>query len=237
MKFLTVKKIGCGVGFILSIVTISSSAIAEGMVPETSVVIINEADGEGSINIKNTDNKPALLHVNIENVPEDDEPLLLTTSPVSRVEANDTQLVRFILQNKKPLTTERLKRVIFEGIPPQNKADGNVKIVFSVAQNLPVIIRPKGLPLNQEPWKLLTWTAYNGKLTLSNKSAYVVRLSDKATALPTEQNIKLPRTYLLPGEEKIVADPFDSSQVSTIRIYPATTYGFQVESYDAPLSK
>ena len=37
--------------------------LADGMVPDTSVVIVNEADGEASVSVTNTDGKLALLHV------------------------------------------------------------------------------------------------------------------------------------------------------------------------------
>ena len=92
-------------------------AVAEGMLPETSVVILHEEQGEATINIKNTDEAPALLHSVVENVPEDVEPLLIVTPPITRVEAGETQLVRFIATLKTPLKTQRLKRVTFEGIP------------------------------------------------------------------------------------------------------------------------
>ena len=48
--------------FLLSIVAMAlghaATSQAAGMVPETSLLIINEADQSGSINIKNTDDKP-----------------------------------------------------------------------------------------------------------------------------------------------------------------------------------
>ena len=45
-------------------------AHADGMLPETTVVILYEENGEATINIKNTDPTPALLHSVIENVPD-----------------------------------------------------------------------------------------------------------------------------------------------------------------------
>ncbi len=94
-------------------------ARADGMVPDTSVVIVNEADGEATVSVTNTDNKMALLHVTLENIPEDSDTLLFVTPPLTRVEASKSQLVRFILQTQAPLQTQRLKRAIFEGMPAQ----------------------------------------------------------------------------------------------------------------------
>jgi len=58
---------------------LSTQAFADGMVPDTSVVIVNEADGEASVSVTNTDGKLALLHVTLEDIPEDTESLLFVT--------------------------------------------------------------------------------------------------------------------------------------------------------------
>lgn len=236
MKTLNARKLGFKLAIAVALTISTYSAMAAGMVPETSVVIVNEADGEGTINVKNTDNKPALLHVNIENLPEDTEALLIATPPVSRVEGSDTQLVRFILQSKVPLTTQRLKRVTFEGIPQKTESD-TARIGFTVSQNLPVIIHPKGLVKNGEPWKLLSWGVVDGKLVIKNNSAYVVRMEQAVTALPAKQTLKVSKSYILPGEELIADEKLASVDVTSVRIYPATVYGFSVASYDLPLVK
>lgn len=101
---------------------LSPSGLADGMIPETSVVIVDEAQGEVSIKVSNSDAGAALLHVSLVNIPEDSEPLLFVTPPVSRVEAGQEQLVRFILRNEQPLQTQRLKRVVFEGLPQTRSA-------------------------------------------------------------------------------------------------------------------
>ena len=131
-------------GFLISCVWLwhlffSAVATADGMLPETTVVVLYEEDGEATLSIKNTDAGPALLHSVVENVPEDLEPLLIVTPPVTRVEAGDTQLVRFISTLKQPLKTQRLKRVSFEGIP-QARAAGGATIGITLRQNLPLIL-------------------------------------------------------------------------------------------------
>lgn len=130
-------------------------AVADGMQPETTVVILNEEDGEATLNIKNTDPGAALLHSVIQNIPEDLESLLIVTPPITRVESGDTQLVRFIMTAKAPLKTQRLKRVSFEGIP-QARTPGGATIGITLRQNLPLILHPKGLPKHDAPWQLLT---------------------------------------------------------------------------------
>lgn len=206
------------------------------MVPETSVVIVEQGDGEGAINVTNTDNFPVLLLTTLENTKDDTETLLAVTPPATRVEPGKTQRVRFIMTTEKPLTTERLKRVTFEGIPPQQK-DGDTKVRMTVRQNLPVIIRPAGLAKDLAPWKHLTWQQSGNSLTVSNPSPYVVRLAQAVQTLPDNTGWTLPASYLLPGQT-LTLNPDGNKPVgkaSKVRISPATTWGYSVDVYDAEL--
>lgn len=212
------------------------TARASGMLPETSVVIVNEADGEASMNVKNTDAAATLLYTSIQNLPEDKEPLLVVSPPVARVEPDQTQLVRFILQLKEPLKTQRLKRVIFEGIP-QKGPDGGVKVTMNVRQNLPLIVHPKNLPLNREPWKLLSWSIDGNTLVMKNDSAYVVRFAQSVALLPSMAETDMGRTYILPGEKLTGQIKGSTAGATAVRLSPATVYGFSVDNFDAPLGK
>jgi P pilus assembly chaperone PapD len=215
----------------------TSVAHATGMVPETSIVIVEEADGEGGINVQNTDNFPVLLTTTLENIPEDTDELLIVTPPAARVEPGKNQRVRFMLTNKEPLKTERLKRVIFEGIPPQQKGKNEVRM--TIRQNIPVIIRPAGLARADAPWEQLTWKLQDNSILLSNPSPYVVRLAQSVQTLPDNTTWILPNTYVLPGQALALTPdggrtPTNASQV---RISPATIWGFTVNSYDASLTR
>lgn len=212
----------------------SVAATADGMLPETTVVVLYEEDGEATINIKNTDAGPALLHSVIENVPEDLERLLIVTPPITRVEAGDTQLVRFISTLAQPLKTQRLKRVSFEGIPQARAANG-ATIGITLRQNLPLILHPKGLPRHHTPWELLRWERVKGRVTVYNDSAYVVRLAPDVQLLPQGVRATLPRTYILPGEALVAKADGALSNVAEVEIQPATVYGFSVDNYRAPV--
>lgn len=209
---------------------LAAVAVADGMLPETSVVILYEEQGEATINIKNTDAAPALLHSVVENVPEDVEPLLIVTPPITRVEAGETQLVRFIATLKSPLKTQRLKRVTFEGIP-QARTAGGATIGITLRQNLPLILHPQGLPRHDAPWELLTWRRSGERLTLHNDSAYVVRLAPDVQLLPQKAMATLPRTYILPGEALVAKVEGPLGGLTEVEIQPATIYGFSVDSY------
>lgn len=213
---------------------IVTPARADGMQPATTVVVLNEADGEAGITVRNTDAGPALLYSSIEHILEDDEPLVAITPPVVRVEGGQTQLVRFINQSTSPLKTQRLKRVFFEGIP-QRDASVVARIGVTVRQNLPVILHPRGLPRHREPWKLLKWKVVGQQLVVSNDSAYVVRLAQGVNLLPGGGAVNLPRSYLLPGQSLKLPMPSDARTSQAVRLFPATVYGYSVDSYDAPL--
>ncbi|CAI1794758.1 fimbria/pilus chaperone family protein [Serratia proteamaculans] len=213
----------------------STTALASGVVPDSSVVIVEGADGEGSINVKNTDPYPVLLLTQLENIPEDSESLLTVTPPAARVEPGKSQSVRFLLTTKTPLKTERLKRVTFEGVPPQQKGKSEVRM--TVRQNLPLIIRPAGLARDEAPWKHLVWQLTAGKLTVSNPSPYVVRLGQGVQTLPGNSVWMLANSYVLPGQALTLTQNGNKAPGSDtqVRISPATTWGFSVDHYDAPL--
>ena len=216
---------------------VAPPAVADGMLPETSVVIVYEEKGEAAVNVRNSDPRPSLLHVTLQDIPEDAEPLLFVTPPVSRVEPGENQLVRFILRNAKPLKTQRLKRVVFEGIPPKNKLEpGRATVAVNIRQNLPVVVHPKGLPLNREPWKGLTWSVVDSVLTVRNDTPYVVRMGQEIHLLPMMAFVRIPATYLLPGTVHSQPIPQTARAATSVRLYPATVYGFAVDAYDAPLS-
>jgi P pilus assembly chaperone PapD len=214
---------------------LSAQIQADGMVPDTSVVIVNEADGEASVSVTNTDASLALMHVTLENIAEDNETLLLVTPPLASVEAGKTQLVRFILLSEKPLLTQRLKRVIFEGIPQSKSVAeaGLARVGVTVRQNLPVILHPKGLAPNSKPWTDLQWSLKDGQLTVRNDTPYVVRLGQEVQLLPSAGSAMLPKTYVLPGEQ--ISVKASDGSATQVRFQPATVYGFAVPHYEAPV--
>lgn len=146
--------------------------------------------------------------------------------------------MRFILRTDGgPLQTQRLKRVTFEGITQSDPAQkGVARIGVGVRQNLPVIIHPKGLAANREPWKGLQWSQSNGKLTVRNDTDYVVRLSQQVTLLPMQTGAQLPRTYLLAREHLSIDLPAAAAGAQSVRLYPATVYGYAVDAYESPLN-
>lgn len=221
------KKILC-----LALLAIATKSIATGMVPETSVLLVDEQKGEASMNVKNTDTQPALLYTNIVDLPDSDKSVrLIVSQPVVRVDAGDTQRMRFLLQTSKPLKHEELKRVTFEGIPPKEK--GKDKVALTIRQDLPVVIHPAGLPDETQPWKFLTWQKKGNDLVINNPSDYVVRMTASFKTLPSGKMGVLEKTYILP-HTSLTTKLLNLSD-NKVEFYPASRYGYKGERFTTEL--
>ncbi|HIF6298705.1 TPA: fimbria/pilus chaperone family protein [Klebsiella michiganensis] len=209
---------------------------AAGMVPETSLLVIDEATHSGTINVKNTDSHPSLLYTDVVDLPDDKGLKLVTTQPVVRLEPGQTQQLRFILQNSKPLDVEHYKRVTFEGIPPKSD-DNKVKIGINIRQELPVLIRPAKLAVVTDAWKYLDWTASGTSVTVKNPSKYVVRLAQNVVLQPSGISGSLAKTYILPGESMTVSMGKSVSGNNKVKFFPASRYGVEVPSFISDLNK
>ncbi|WP_240155547.1 fimbria/pilus chaperone family protein [Burkholderia sp. Cy-637] len=208
-----------------------ADAQAGGPLPETSVVLLSEAEEGGSIKVTNTDPTPMLLTTTIQNLAEDDDSFVVATPPIARVEPGKTQLIRFMLTNTRSLGNERMKRVIFEGIPETARQAQTVRM--TVRQNLPLLVLPKDLQRTRTPWTRLTLQLDRDTVRLSNPSRYVVRLDQQVRILPSAAAAVLAKPYILPGETVSVPLPAHvaAESVDGIRLFPATVYGYMSDSY------
>ena len=210
-------------------------AFAAGMVPETSLLVIDEATHSGTINIKNTDDHPSLLYTNVIDIKDDQGLKLIVTQPVVRLEPQQTQQLRFILQSNEPLDVEHYKRVTFEGIPPKSD-DNRIKIGINIRQDIPVLIRPARLAVVTDAWKYLEWSQSGKTVTLSNPSKYVVRLAQNAVFLPSKTTIDIGKTHILPGESITLTLSKDTGGDKQVKFFPASRYGVEVPSFIAELN-
>ncbi|KAF3999267.1 fimbria/pilus chaperone family protein [Glaciimonas immobilis] len=212
---------------------------ATGILPDTTLLLITEKSNNAQMGVLNTDDEPLLLLTTIVDIPDDKGTTVYPLPAVMRVEAHGRQIVRFVLdETATPLKVQHLKRVLFEGIPAV-KVDGKGKISTTVRQDMPVIISPAGLEQDPMPWKKLHFHLAGDQLTLSNPSPYVVRLSQTISLLMTNTSLKiLPRTYVLPGESFSVTVPGGITDTTTsLRIFPASPYGFDVDPFDAAIER
>lgn len=216
----------------------SFCAIGSGMRPETPLVFINAAEAGGKINVKNTDAGPRLLYTTVQEVEGGSRDVqVVPTQPIARVEAGNTQQVRFVLTGADSLKVQQLKRVIFEGIP--ERTPGANQLIFTVRQDVPLIIHPKGLPDVSNPWTRLTWNVKGGSLVVSNDTPYVVRLEPRVVLLPSNVEGSLGKSFILPGEA--LTATFKNSgklaESTEVKLFPATRYGYQAPDYVAQIAK
>ncbi|WP_284702427.1 fimbria/pilus chaperone family protein [Enterobacter kobei] len=187
-----------------TLLSASVAVHAEGMVPETSLLIIDEATHSGTINVKNTDSHPSLLYTNVVDLPDDTGLKLIATQPVVRLEPGQTQQLRFILQNKQPLDVEHYKRVTFDGIPPKND-DKKIKIGINIRQDIPVLIRPASLGVVTDAWKFLKWSSNGASVTVKNPREVAIKWSAAPDMTPQTVLYRRPVAQFSNFQPKIVS--------------------------------
>lgn len=223
-----------------SLLAFQTLASATGVVPDTPLLVISEDTGTAQMGVKNTQDEPLLLLTTIVDIPEDKGATVFALPAVTRIEGNKRQVIRFVLdKSDAPLKVQHLKRVTFEGIPTARPEGESSSVKIIIRQDLPVVISPAGLKQDPEPWKNLNLKWADGKLTLSNPSAYVIRLSQIVSVTPDAPALKiLPRPFVLPGESFSVDIPTGVPDgIKTLQIFPASPYGFDVPPFDAPLTR
>lgn len=223
----------------LSLLGAQMLANATGVLPDTTVLQISQKTNTAQLGVLNTDDEPLLLLTTFVEVADEKSATVYALPAVARVEPHSRQIVRFLLDETAPkLKVQQLKRVLFEGVPAV-KVDGAGKIKTTIRQDLPVIISPADLEQDPAPWTKLRLRWADNKLTLSNPSPYVVRISQTISLLPSAISLKiLPHTYVLPGETFSVAVPDGiPADVNSIRLFPASPYGFDIGPFDATLER
>ncbi len=212
----------------------AGTSLASGMQPLSSVVLIREADGEGTIAVRNTDNDVSLLYTAIQDLPGEEAFLVIPTPVVARVEAGEEQLVRFVYQGP-PMQTQHMKRVTFEGVGAALESDKQASVGVGIRYDLPMLLHPKGLADNDAPWKGLAWTREGSQLVVRNDTAYVVRLQPQVQLEPSQTNVSLPRPYIRAGEVPRLDTQAPATDTEAV-IYPASLQGFAMPAYHAAIN-
>lgn len=216
-------------------------SLADGMTPESSIVILPTDAKSTSIKVTNTSATDDLLLVEILPIDEDTEDVALVQPGMGEalVKAGKEQQVTFtLLDEARASKVQRLRRVVFEGAKGRPKrAKQHNEVGVTVRQNLPLIVHPAGLELIRDPWTNLKWTRSGGNITVSNDSPYVVRLAQEILVLPSNTQLGLQESYVLPGKRLTMQLPAAAANDKQVRIFPATVYGFATDHFDAPLTE
>ncbi|OAE71690.1 hypothetical protein A7J71_20590 [Achromobacter insolitus] len=197
---------------------------------------MNEIEGEASITVKNAGACAALLHVTIEAIPEDKEDALVILTPaITRIEAGETQLIRLVPRQAPHINSQRLRVINFQELRQRSCPKNGESTASTTRQQLPLIVHPRGLKRHFEPWKLLNWRVEGGRFSVSNDSAYVVRLAQEIVLQPSGKHLSLPRTYILPGEKISIAET-NVADSKAVHIVASTIRGNAGEHYIAPIT-
>lgn len=224
---------------VAGLVVLGSAQIAhaDGMTPESSIVILQTNQASTSILVKNTGQTTDMLLVEILPIDEDTVEVasIDPSSGTTSVKPGQQQKVTFTLLDEiRKTEVQRLRRVVFEGAKGKPKrAQKRNEVGVTVRQNLPLIIHPAGLDLVKDPWKFLKWTVSDGNLTVSNDSKYVVRLSQEFETLPSKTVMGLADSYVLPNQRHTIKLPPAAANDEQVVIHPATVYGFQVDHFES----
>lgn len=212
---------------------ISISAFALGIQPETTVLVLNQENGDASISVKNTNNVPTLLQTKIVDVEEGSNSLVLASPSIVKIDAGESQIVRFFLKENKESNVQQIKRIRFIGLPARNEKDKNSSsLSVAVGQSIPLIINPAGLKPNPKPWEFINYHYENGKLFLSNPSQYIVRLYPEISADGVK--IKLQQSFIAPKSKIEISY---KKQPAELFITPVGLYGELREKYSIKKAK
>ncbi|MDO6408253.1 fimbria/pilus chaperone family protein [Pantoea phytobeneficialis] len=215
-----------------------AEAMASAVLPTTSVLIIEEADREGTIGIKNTNKEPVLLYSRVQRLEDEDLDAVLIPSPQAVVvQPGETQTVRLLYRSKNKLDKEHLARIQFMGIPPEKQQSG-ASVGFMVGQDLPVVIRPKGYKPVENKWQFLKWSIQNTQLCVANETKTVIRFVNDVTLLPGKEAIKMPKAYALPGSKNCAELPanYKYNLASKVRFSAVTDYNYVIDDRQAEIT-
>lgn len=210
----------------------SGKAIASAVLPTTSALIIEEADREGTIGIKNTNSEPVLLYSKVQRLDDEDLDAALIPSPQAVVvQPGETQTVRLLFRSKKKLDKEHLARILFMGIPPETSKKG-AQVGFMLGQDLPVVIRPAGYVPVENKWEFLKWKLKENQLCVSNETKYAIRFVNHVVLTPVNIPVTMPKAYALPESNNCTNLP-SGVQVLTgskVNFSAVTDYGYMLDN-------
>lgn len=168
--------------FVFFIVEINSVYADLGISLGATRLIYTSDLKQASVNVINSDNRPFLIQSWVTASPNSnkkEDSLFITTPPLFRLESDSTNTVRVIFVGKNlPLDRESVYWLNIKAIPSATKSDDN-KLVIAIKSKIKLFYRPlgiKGDPI--EAYKAVTFSEKNGKLVITNPTAYNVSFSN-----------------------------------------------------------
>lgn len=190
---------------------------------ETMTVILDSEEPRKIFNVKNTGSEPILLSTKVSDLDKQHEIAknIIITPPITRIEPDQSQNINFILKYGIEFDDEQILKASFQGI-------GVAKVnstKMPIRQDIAMLIIPKGLTIEREPWKNLEVKQVNNQLILKNNGKQVIRMAPAFSSLPSNNGYSIGQFYIRPQEE-IKVDV--KEKLTEIKISPLSRYGFKL---------
>ncbi|EPY9524931.1 fimbria/pilus chaperone family protein [Proteus mirabilis] len=190
---------------------------------ETMTVILDSEEPRKIFNVKNTGSEPILLSTKVSDLDKQHEIAknIIITPPITRIEPVQSQNINFILKDGIEFDDEQILKASFQGI-------GVAKVnstKMPIRQDIAMLIIPKGLTIEREPWKNLEVKQVNNQLILKNNGKQVIRMAPAFSSLPSNNGYSIDQFYIRPQEE-IKVDV--KEKLTEIKISPLSRYGFKL---------
>ncbi|MBQ0640813.1 fimbria/pilus chaperone family protein [Proteus mirabilis] len=190
---------------------------------ETMTVILDSEEPRKIFNVKNTGSEPILLSTKVSDLDKQHEIAknIIITPPITRIEPDQSQNINFILKDGIEFDDEQILKASFQGI-------GVAKVnstKMPIRQDIAMLIIPKGLTIEREPWKNLEVKQVNNQLILKNNGKQVIRMAPAFSSLPSNNGYSIGQFYIRPQEE-IKVDV--KEKLTEIKISPISRYGFKL---------
>ncbi|HEK1970551.1 TPA: fimbria/pilus periplasmic chaperone [Proteus mirabilis] len=190
---------------------------------ETMTVILDSEEPRKIFNVKNTGSEPILLSTKVSDLDKQHEIAknIIITPPITRIEPDQSQNINFILKDGIEFDDEQILKASFQGI---GVAKAN-STKMPIRQDIAMLIIPKGLTIEREPWKNLEVKQVNNQLILKNNGKQVIRMAPAFSSLPSNNGYSIGQFYIRPQEE-IKVDV--KEKLTEIKISPLSRYGFKL---------
>ncbi len=190
---------------------------------ETMTVILDSEEPRKIFNVKNTGSEPILLSTKVSDLDKQHEIAknIIITPPITRIEPDQSQNINFILKDGIEFDDEQILKASFQGI-------GVAKVnstKMPIRQDIAMLIIPKGLTIEREPWKNLEVKQVNNQLILKNNGKQVIRMAPAFSSLPSNNGYSIGQFYIRPQEE-IKVDV--KEKLTEIKISHLSRYGFKL---------
>lgn len=195
----------------------------------TSGVYVSENEGEGIIFVENVGTNPVILYAQEETeetIKISGESLIFVSPPVSRIAPNDKQLLRVLLKVEN-FDVQKIARMTLQEIPYVSDPSKN-QVSFNRSYNIPVLISPKGLVEEFEPWKYIKMEKNDaGEYFIKNYSRYLIKILPSYTCIQNKKETKhnLPSPYLKPRSSMKI------ESCDALNINPISNEGQIFETY------